>query len=215
MKKLVNCLILLALFCSVSATYAASTWTRNIATPTTATVVAAAGSVNHDIVFGTVEFTAQNAATSAILTNMSSLAGLYVGMPIVFQGTTSTIVSFDSATQITLADTVTDAHATASAGTGTCSYDSALIQIAMTFEAATNGAQIKMYSTSDDATWDTVPFRIVTISDAEAGSAYNFSTHLYQQSYPAVRIVISNPASETGETDDIAVTVKFAGRTNS
>ncbi len=208
MKKMT---ILLAILIFVVASFCyAGTWTVDHDTPIASTTIAATEDIDHYVVFGTVAFTATNTAESAVLTSMSTLDGLYVGMPVVFEGVTSTIASIDSGTQITLADTVTDVN-NDGAGIGTCSYTSVLLQFTMTFEVATDGAVIEMYTTSDGTTWDTTPFYTNTILDAQAGVAYNFSTRIYKQSYPTVKTVISNPAAESGTEDDITVTVKFAG----
>ncbi len=192
----------------------AASWSEDIATTMDAAVIAAASNSSCEISLGVISFTGDNTAASAIITNITSTAGMYVGMPISFEGTSSSIASIDSTTQITLAANITDAH-TGGSGTATNSYDQMLLQVSISFETATDGAIIKLYSTSDaGTTWDTEPFRSVTITDAEAGTEYNWSQQLYHYLYPRIKIIISNPAAESGSDDDITATVKFAGREN-
>ena len=204
-------ILLVSLFFCVSA-YAAITWTENVATTMSSTTIGAASDSSVVISLTDISFTGDNTADSAIITDIASTAGMYVGMAVTFDGESSTIASINSSTQITLADNITDAN-TGAAGTAANSYDQMLVQVVVTLEASTDGVDINLYSSSDKTTWDTTPFRTFSISAADAGSAYNVSFQLYQYMYPRVKIVISNPATESGTDDDIAATVKFAGRT--
>lgn len=92
-------------------------------------------------------------------------------------------------------------------------YDTMLVQVSINEDSWANGAVVKFYASIDNGTtWDTAPFVTHTFVHSAATVAWSYRLTAYL--YPKVKVVVSNPATESGDDDDITATVTFAGHRN-